>query len=85
MRYRPTNEIRLQVLEACNREGGILKTHLMYRAGLSFVQLDSYIHNAIESKLIELKKNKYHITDKGRQTMGILKMMNEMVAPKKKK
>jgi predicted transcriptional regulator len=50
-------------------KGGSLKTQIMYRANLSFAQLNEYLSFLIKMKLLEIKnennKNTYRTTDKG--------------------
>ena len=50
-------------------KGGSLKTQIMYRANLSFAQLNEYLSFLIKMNLLEIKnensKNIYRTTDKG--------------------
>ncbi len=60
---------------------GVLKTQIMYKANLSFAQLNSYIKLLIETQLIEItnrdKKNIYKTTKKGVEYMESYKEVLE--------
>jgi predicted transcriptional regulator len=63
------------ILEAAN--GGVTKTKIMYKAYLSYNQLNECISILIENNLIEYLDgtHKFKTTDKG---LNLLKMHNEM-------
>jgi predicted transcriptional regulator len=70
MMYRGRTEIISQILEAANDGGcgaGITKTKLMYKAFLSYDQLQEYLMLLIESDLLSYDSTirKFKITEKG--------------------
>ena len=46
-------------------KGGSLKTQIMYRANLSFAQLNEYLNFLTKMEFLENKKNTYTTTVKG--------------------
>jgi predicted transcriptional regulator len=76
MKYRSRTEIVCNILDAANG-GGIIKTKIMYKAFLSYAQLNEYLSILIENNLIEyLDGTKtFKTTEKG---LNYLKMHNEM-------
>jgi predicted transcriptional regulator len=76
MKYRSRTEIVCNILDAANG-GGIIKTKIMYRAFLSYAQLNEYLSILIENNLIEyLDGTKtFKITEKG---LNYLKTYNEI-------
>ena len=76
MKYRSRTEIVSNILEAAN--GGVTKTKIMYKAFLSYNQLNEYLSVLIENNLIEYLDGTqtYKTTEKG---LNLLKMQNEMV------
>jgi predicted transcriptional regulator len=75
MKYRSRTEIVGNILDAAN--GGATKTKIMYKAFLSYNQLNEYLSVLIENNLIEyLEGTKtFKTTEKG---LNFLKMHNEM-------
>jgi len=63
---------------------GSLKTQIMYRANLSFAQLNEYLSFLKEMNLlqvlIESKKNIYKITTKGEKYLEKYKEITELLA-----
>jgi predicted transcriptional regulator len=76
MKYRSRTEIVCNILDAANG-GGIIKTKIMYKAFLSYAQLNEYLSILIENNLIEyLDGTKtFKITEKG---LNYLKTYNEI-------
>ena len=75
MGNRSRTEIVAMILDAAN--GGTTKTKIMYKAFLSYNQLNEYLSILIENNLIEyLDGNKtFKTTEKG---LNLLKIHNEM-------
>ena len=75
MKYRSRTEIVSNILEAAN--GGVTKTKIMYKAFLSYNQLNEYLSILIENNLIEYLDGTqtYKTTEKG---LNLLKIHNEM-------
>ena len=75
MKNRSRTEIVGNILEAAN--GGVTKTKIMYKAFLSYGQLNEYLSILIENNLIEYLDGTqtYKTTEKG---LNLLKMHNEM-------
>jgi predicted transcriptional regulator len=73
MKYRSRTEIVGNILDAAN--GGATKTKIMYKAFLSYNQLNEYLSVLIENNLIEyLEGTKtFKTTEKG---LNFLKMHN---------
>jgi len=72
---------------------GVLKTQVMYKANLSFAQLNEYLHLMLDLNLLELSKNTerhvYKTTQKGvrylesyRKIKELLKKEDESVTPR---
>ena len=81
-RKRSRTDIIFDMLVAIQRKGGEIKpTHLMYKANLSYVQMNSYLEELIGNGLIQRinrDKNDYFIiTDKGNSFVQKLKEMRE--------
>jgi len=51
------------ILTLCNRD--IKKTHIMYKANLSHLQLEKYLRLLIDKELLSEKNGKYVTTSKG--------------------
>lgn len=66
MTYRDRNEIISQILESA-RAGGITKTRIMYKAYLSYDQLEEYLVLLIENDLLRYDSpmHKFKTTEKG--------------------
>ena len=72
---------------------GVLKTQVMYKANLSFAQLNEYLHLMLDLNLLELSKNTerhvYKTTQKGtrylesyRKIKELLKKEDESLTPR---
>jgi predicted transcriptional regulator len=75
MKYRSRTEIVGNILEAAN--GRATKTKIMYKAFLSYVQLNEYLSVLTENNLIEYLDGTqtFQTTEKG---LNYLKMHNEI-------
>jgi predicted transcriptional regulator len=75
MKYRSRTEIVGMILESAN--GGTSKSKIMYKAFLSFAQLEEYLALLLENDLLEYEEGKrfYRTTEKG---MHLLKIYNQM-------
>jgi predicted transcriptional regulator len=62
---------------------GVLKTQVMYKANLSFAQLNEYLHLLLDLKLLELsgsnQKNVYKTTPKGVRYIESYKKIRELL------
>ncbi len=81
-RKRSRSDIIFDMLVAIQRKGGEIKpTHLMYKANLSYVQMNSYLEeligNGLISKVNKDKGDYFIITDKGNTFVQKLKEMRE--------
>jgi len=65
---------------------GTLKTQVMYKANLSFTQLNHYLHLLLDLKLLELKENTekaiYKTTVKGMHFLETYKQIQELLDKK---
>lgn len=85
MPRRSKHNIIAEVLDVSR--SGIIKTHIMYRAKLSYVQLNEYIRLLLDNNFLEMvtlkvdNKNKrgYKTTDKGLQYLENFKKANDMI------
>src|SRR5690242_9454254 len=84
MKYRSRTEIIETILEIASQ--GATKTKIMYKAYLSYSQLNQYMSFLIESKLIECKPGSeiYILTEKGRRLGPVCKELDDMIPSKKK-
>jgi predicted transcriptional regulator len=75
MKYRSRTEIVATILDSAN--GGATKTKMMYKAFLSYHQLNEYLTVLIENDLIEYLNGTqtFRTTEKG---LNLLKIHNEM-------
>ena len=75
MKYRSRTEIVGMILESAN--GGTSKSKIMYKAFLSFAQLEEYLALLLENDLLEYEEGRrfYRTTEKG---MRLLKIYNQM-------
>lgn len=83
MKYRSRTEIITMILEVASQ--GVTKTKIMYKAYLSYSQLNQYMLFLIENKLIECKPGSelYTLTEKGRRLVHVYKELEGMVPLKK--
>lgn len=68
---------------------GSLKTQIMYKANLSFAQLNEYLSFLIRMGLLEIHeeegKNVYRITDKGKKYLDSYKEISGLLEDNKRK
>jgi predicted transcriptional regulator len=83
MKYRSRTEIVVAILEIASQ--GTTKTRIMYKAYLSYSQLNQYMSFLIENKLIERKLGSelYTLTEKGRRLLHVYQELNDMIPLKK--
>lgn len=83
MKYRSRTEIVAMILEITSQ--GATKTKIMYKAYLSYSQLNQYMSFLIENKLIECKPGSelYTLTEKGRRLEHVCKELDDMIPLKK--
>lgn len=62
-KYRSQEDIIADILSIVRKEPK--KTHIMYRANLSYALLCKYINMLIEAELIIYRENVYELTNKG--------------------
>lgn len=65
--YRSSLDIINDILLVAEKEEGVKKTHIMYRANLSFKLLSKYMNKIINSKLLHKRKTLFFITEKGKE------------------
>src|SRR5690348_6917561 len=83
MKYRSRTEIVAMILEIASQ--GATKTKIMYKAYLSYSQLNQYMSFLIENKLIECKPGSelYTLTEKGRRLEHVCKELDDMIPLKR--
>ena len=79
MKYRSRTEIVSMILEIASQ--GTSKTKIMYKAYLSYSQLNRYLSFLIEDKLIEYKLGLelYTLTEKGERLLHMYKDLDNMI------
>jgi len=79
MKYRSRTEIVAMILEIANQ--GTSKTKIMYKAYLSYSQLNRYLSFLIGDKLIEykLELELYTLTEKGERLLQVYKDLDDMI------
>ena len=77
-RYRNRVQIIASILEAAN-DGNTTKTKIMYKAFLSYSQLEEYLPILVENELLKFYENHsiFHNTEKGRQFIEIYNEISE--------
>ncbi|HZD36351.1 MAG TPA: winged helix-turn-helix domain-containing protein [Nitrososphaeraceae archaeon] len=80
MKYRSRTEIVAMILEAANGRGAT-KTKILYKAFLSFAQLQEYLTMLRDNRLIEYEggQRTYRTTEKGVHLLHIYNKMYELV------
>jgi predicted transcriptional regulator len=75
VKYRSRTDIVAEILESAN--GGVTKTKIMYKAFLSYTQLQEYVSLLIENGLLEYHPQNqiYKTTAKGNHFMRIYDRM----------
>ena len=79
VKYRSRTEIISMILEIARQ--GSTKTKIMYKAYLSYTQLNQYISFLIENKLIEHKSGTelYTLTKNGLRVLSLYKEIEDMI------
>ena len=79
MRYRDRIDIISQILEAAN--GGITKTKVMYKAFLSYTQMNENLTALIEKDLLRYDENTriFRTTEKGLRFLDIYNRISAMI------
>jgi predicted transcriptional regulator len=81
MKNRDRAEINAMILDIASR-GRVTKTKIMYRAYLSYNNLQEYLTDLGESELLEYEDHAetYRTTDKGMRYLEIHSRMNELIS-----
>jgi predicted transcriptional regulator len=79
MKYRSKSDIMGLILDAAN--GGSTKTRIMYKAFLSFDQLNGHLSELIEKGLIEIEERKLRTTEKGLRVLKLQSQINDEFIP----
>jgi predicted transcriptional regulator len=85
MKYRSRADIISMILEIASQ--GVTKTRIMYKAYLSYAQLNQYISFLTENELIEHETGSelYNLTEKGKRLQHLYKDLEDMISLKKGK
>ncbi len=77
MQYRDRSEIIRQILEVANSAEDVTKTKIMYKAFLSYKQLNEYLRVLIERHLLSYDSitHTFKVTEKG---LRLLQFYNEL-------
>lgn len=70
--YRSKHDIRLEILSFIST-GPKIKTHIMYKAKLSYPMLQTYLANLTEQGLIKETETGFVITAQGKEKMALLR------------
>ena len=84
MKNRSRLDIAAAILDVANDKDGALKTELMYRAFLSFPQINEYLEILLSRGLLKYtadRKN-YHVTDLGKRFLDGYKDIGRVLMPK---
>jgi predicted transcriptional regulator len=85
-KIRGSVDICADILDICSN-GGALKTHVMYKANLSYGMMAEYSKLLLECELLQLgesdSKNVFKTTEKGRQYLLHYQCMQQLTKPKK--
>jgi predicted transcriptional regulator len=82
MKYRSRTDMVHLILEAANG-GGANKSKLMYKAYVSFPQLNEYLMVLLENDLLEYEEgqNTFRTTEKGIRLLRIFNNIEELMPP----
>lgn len=69
MKNRSREDITIEILRTV-ADNPLPRTKVMYRAALSYSQLKSYEDYLVQSRLVELKDEKWTITKKGKSYLS---------------
>jgi predicted transcriptional regulator len=77
--YRTRTEIAAQILQAANGHNEITKTKIMYKAFLTYAQLQEYLAILIQNGLLEYldRTKSYKTTEKGLKFLKIYEKMEQ--------
>jgi predicted transcriptional regulator len=77
--YRTRTEIAAQILQAANGYNEITKTKIMYKAFLTYAQLQEYLAILIQNGLLEYldRTKSYKTTEKGLKFLKIYEKMEQ--------
>ena len=81
MQNRDRSEIIRQILDIANGAEDITKTKLMYRAFLSYKQLDEHLRVLIEKDLVSYDSitHKYKTTEKGFRLLQFCNQLDDLM------
>ena len=79
--YRTRTEITAQILQAANGHDEITKTKIMYKAFLTYAQLQEYLATLIQNGLLEYLDGtkSYKTTEKGLKFLKTHEQMEELM------
>jgi predicted transcriptional regulator len=79
--YRTRTEIAAQILQAANGHDEITKTKIMYKAFLTYAQLQEYLPPLIQNGLLEYLDGtkSYKTTEKGLKFLKMHEQMEELM------
>lgn len=79
MKYRSREDIVAAILEIA--KDSVVKTHIMYRAFLSYPQLQEYLDLLQEKGLLEYHKHEkeYLTTEEGKRFLKMYKELDKMI------
>jgi predicted transcriptional regulator len=79
--YRTRTEIAAQILQAANGHDEITKTKIMYKAFLTYAQLQEYLAILIQNGLLEYLDGtkSYKTTEKGLKFLKMHEQMEELM------
>ena len=81
MRYRSRIDIISHILEVANGGGGVTKTNIMYKAFLSYAQMNEYLTVLTKIDLLsyDLYTHTFKTTEKGLRFLDIYNQMDGMI------
>lgn len=74
---RSKHEIMAGIVQNCLSPRG--KTHIMYKNGLSFAQVNTYLNLLISLGLLTKENGKYKTSDKGRQFIAAYNNLSKIM------
>jgi len=76
-------EVIADILEVANKEGGVNKTRIVYRANLNFHRLERYMETLTERKLIRENSAEgdalFETTEKGREFLNRYRKTRDLI------
>lgn len=86
-RRRSDLEICADILDALAKERSLVKTQIMYKASISFQQLERFLHSLLELELVQQiatnDKIEYKITEKGKMFIEAYQMIKKLMTKEK--